>query len=107
MEGLRRLLLQKKFTYCDAAHKALEQYKLESNSVKLFLKEHEYEPDPKNSRLVKDLYDEYKYFCIESGLLYFKRINFTKQLRASGIQQGREGGTGKNIAYLTRVPQNF
>ncbi|HQW70405.1 MAG TPA: phage/plasmid primase, P4 family [Saprospiraceae bacterium] len=107
LEGLRRLLLQKKFTYCDAAHKALEQYKLESNSVKLFLKEHEYEPDPKNSRLVKDLYDEYKYFCIESGLLYFKRINFTKQLRASGIQQGREGGTGKNIAYLTRVPQNF
>jgi putative DNA primase/helicase len=37
LDGLNRLLIQKRFSVCEAAEQALEQYKTESNSVQMFL----------------------------------------------------------------------
>lgn len=85
LEGLDRLLKQKKFSDCDAARKAIEQYKSESNSVRLFLNENEYKSSLTNYKLVKDLYPEYRSFCIEDGAKPFSKKNFTKQLRLMDI----------------------
>jgi putative DNA primase/helicase len=85
LEGLNRLLEQKRFSDCEAAQQAVEQYKIESNSVQLFLNENEYKGSLKNYKLIKDIYPEYRAFCIEDGMPPFKKSNFTKQLKALNL----------------------
>lgn len=85
LQGLNRLLEQKRFSDCEAAQQAVEQYKFESNSVQMFLNENEYKGSLTNYKLVKDLYAEYKAFCIDEGTHPFRRNNFTKQLRALSL----------------------
>jgi putative DNA primase/helicase len=84
LEGLNRLLEQRRFSDCRAAQQAIEQYKIESNSVQMFLNENEYKVSPTNYKLIKDLYPEYRAFCIDDGMTPFKKSNFIKQLRALG-----------------------
>jgi len=107
LEGLNRLLSQKHFTHCEAVKKAIEQYKTESNSVKLFLDENGYKSSLNGYELIKDLYQAYRAYCYEDGMTAFKKINFSKQLQALGIQVGREGGTGQKIAYLEKSNTNY
>ena len=102
LEGLYRLLKQGRFSDCDAARIALEQYKTESNSIKLFLNEKGYQNDTDDYQLIKNLYPEYKYFCFEDGMTAFKKVNFSKQLKALGINIDRQTGTGQKIAYLKK-----
>jgi putative DNA primase/helicase len=85
LEGLNRLLEQKHFSDCEAAKKAVEQYKIESNSVQMFLNENEYKSSLTNYKLIKDLYPEYRAFCIDDGMTPFKKSNFIKQLRALNL----------------------
>jgi putative DNA primase/helicase len=100
LEGLDRLLKQKRFSKCEAAQRAIEQYKTESNSVKMFLDEYGYKPSALGYQIIKDLYIEYRAFCVEDGLTPFKKVNFSKQLKALGVTIERQGGTGKYIARL-------
>jgi len=85
LQGLNRLLEQKKFSDCEAAQQAVEQYKIESNSVQMFLNENEYKGSLTNYKLIKDLYPEYRAFCIDDGMPPFKKTNFIKQLRALSL----------------------
>jgi len=85
LQGLNRLLEQKKFSDCEAAQQAVEQYKIESNSVQMFLNENEYKGSFTNYKLIKDLYPEYRAFCIDDGMPPFKKTNFIKQLRALSL----------------------
>lgn len=85
LQGLNRLLEQKKFSDCEAAQQAVEQYKIESNSVQMFLNENEYKGSLTNYKLIKDLYPEYRAFCIDDGMTPFKKTNFIKQLRALSL----------------------
>ena len=107
LEGLNRLLEQKRFSECEAAQKALEQYKTESNSIKLFLDENGYQISPTEYRLIKELYPEYRTFCNEDGMAAFKKVNFSKQLQALGVHIDREAGTGQKIAYITKETQPY
>jgi putative DNA primase/helicase len=85
LQGLNRLLEQKRFSDCEAAKNAVEQYKTESNSVQMFLNENEYKGSLTNYKLIKDLYPEYRAFCIDDGMTPFKKTNFIKQLRALSL----------------------
>ena len=107
LEGLYRLLKQGRFSDCDAAQIALEQYKTESNSIKLFLDEKGYQNDTDDYQLIKNLYPEYKNFCSEDGMTAFKKVNFSKQLKALGINIDRQTGTGQKIAYLKKSNEPF
>ena len=107
MEGLNRLLEQKRFSECEAAKRAVEQYKTESNSIKMFLDENGYKGSPTSYRLIKELYPEYRAYCIEDGMTAFKKINFSKQLKALGVNLDREPGTGQKIAYLKKGNESF
>lgn len=98
LAGLHRLLTQRKFSECEAARMALEQYKIESNSIKLFLDENGYKASSGNYILIKDLYPLYKSYCIEDGMRAFNKRNFIKQLQALGIVIERN--MYGNIAYL-------
>jgi len=102
LEGLNRLLEQKHFSICEAAQNAVEQYKIESNSVKLFLDDNGYKSSPTDYRLIKELYLEYRAYCNEDGMSAFRKVNFSKQLQMLGVSLDRESGTGQKIAYLSR-----
>lgn len=85
LDGLNRLLEQKKFSHCEAAQQAVEQYKIESNSVQMFLNENEYKSSPTKHKLIKDLYPQYRIFCNDDGVPPFKKSNFIKQLKALNL----------------------
>lgn len=85
LEGLKRLLEQKRFSDCRAAQQAVEQYKIESNSVQMFLNENEYKSSSTRYKLIKSVYPEYRAFCFNDGMTAFKKSNFIKQLRALGF----------------------
>lgn len=106
LQGLNRLLKQKKFSDCEAARKAVEQYKIESNSVQMFLNENEYKGSLTNYKLIKDLYPEYRFFCIDDGMIPFKKNNFIKQLRALSLLVERV--SQNQLAAFIEIPnQNF
>lgn len=102
LEGLNRLLEQQGFSECEAARQAVEQYKNESNSIKIFLDEKGYQQSIEGYQLIKDLYQEYKILCSDDGMIPFKKINFSRQLMALGIRIGRQPGTGQKIAYVAK-----
>jgi len=91
LEGLNRLLEQKKFSECKAAQQALEQYKIESDSVQMFLSEHEYKVSATNEIPLKDIFSEYRNYCIESGFRACSLRTFADRLRNSGYQTERKG----------------
>jgi putative DNA primase/helicase len=55
LQGLNRLLEQKRFSDCEAAQRAVEQYKIESDSVQMFLNEHEYKVSFTNEIPLKEV----------------------------------------------------
>jgi len=107
LDGLNRLLIQKRFSHCEAARLAVDQYKAESNSVRLFLDESGYQSSPNEYRLIKELYPEYRVFCGNDGMKPFSKRNFIKQLKEFGIIQGRQPGTGQNVVYLSNINEPF
>ena len=81
LSGLKRLLSNKNFTECQAAAAALKQYQTESDSVQMFLDEKGYQPSHKETRLLKELYNEYKSFCYEDGYRVCSNRTFAERLR--------------------------
>ncbi|WP_017732240.1 DNA primase family protein [Nafulsella turpanensis] len=105
IEGLNRLLEQKRFTDCEAVKQAVEQYKSQSDSVKMFIDENDYQSSPTDYRLIKELYPEYKAFCIEDGFKPVKKTNFIKRLSGIGVVVDRLN-VG-NVAYLVNSKRPF
>jgi len=85
LNGLRRLLEQRQFTYCEAVEKARKQYEIESDSVKLFIHEFEYIANSNQTVLLSILYNFYKDFCISEGCIPVKKRNFRNRLKNIGF----------------------
>ena len=99
LDGLNRLLEQKRFSDCEAAQKAVEQYRIESDSVQMFLGEHEYKVSTANEIPLKEMFNEYRNYCIESGFKACSLRTFADRLRNSGFQTERKGyGMAVNAA---------
>jgi len=105
LEGLTRLLDQKRFSHCEAARQAVEQYKTESDSVKLFIDEHRYEPSTTDYKLIKEMFLEYRTYCQEAGFKAVQRVNFAKRLKTYGILTNRIN-IG-NVAYVSIKAEQF
>jgi putative DNA primase/helicase len=105
LDGLHRLLAQKRFTQCEAVVSAVEQYKTQSDSVKLFIQDNNYNNSPNKYELIKDLYSEYRIFCIDDGFKPVNKQNFIKRLQGFGVViEKRNIG---NVAYLTNDKKPF
>ena len=100
LAGLERLLKQKGFTPCEASEKAVQKYKIQSDSVRLFLEEEYYKVSEKNYLMIGDLYIEYRSFCYNDGYSPVNKTNFKKRLINAGVpvERKRDG----NVAYLIR-----
>tara|TARA_R100000353_G_C6502420_1_gene194519 strand:+ start:852 stop:1523 length:672 start_codon:yes stop_codon:yes gene_type:complete len=100
LEGLNRLLEQKCFTKSASIDNALKAYKVQSDTVQLFIKESCYITSFNNYELIKDLYSQYRSYCIEDGYYAVNKTEFKKRLSSSGVEVKRI--TVGNIAYLEK-----
>jgi putative DNA primase/helicase len=100
LEGLTRLLQQGKFSKCDAAQKAVEAYRIESDSVAMFIDEYGYQKSFEDFESLADLYPSYKNFCLDNGFRPVHSRNLAKRLQALGFETGKKA-FGK-IIYLSR-----
>lgn len=101
LAGLRRVLDHQGFTDCEAARQKLEAYKMQSDTVKLFLDEHEYKASPDGWQPTADVYREYKLFCLDFGHRYpVARSKFVSRLSTAGIVEGKRN-VGK-VLFLAR-----
>jgi putative DNA primase/helicase len=90
LQGLNRLLEQKRFTDCKKAREAVEKYKIESDSVQMFLSEYEYKVSATNEIPLKDMFSEYRNYCIESGFKSCSLRTLADRLRNSGYESVRK-----------------
>jgi putative DNA primase/helicase len=90
LDGLQRLLKQKSFSNCDAAKNAVDQYRIESDSVQMFLRENEYSVSNQHETPLKEVYNEYKSFCIENGFRACSNQTFADRLRNCGYNTHRK-----------------
>lgn len=103
LEGMNRLLAQRRFSECAAAQQAVEQYRRESDSAQMFLEEMQLKPDPTNTITLKDLYLDYRIFCSDNG--YTRPLNSTnlrkrfEELKIAAVR--RNGGW---LLFLKRQP---
>ncbi len=100
LEGLNRLLQQGNFTKCDAAQKAVETYRIESDSVAMFIDEYGFQKSVDNYESLKDLYPSYKNFCFDNGFRPVHSRNLVKRLEALGFDTDKKS-YGK-VIYLKR-----
>ena len=102
LEGLQRLLAQKRFTECEAVSKALESYKLQSNTVSLFLQEKGYVKSAKDYTPLKQLYVDYRGYCYEGGYNPVNKSNFIARLKNDGIPI--EPKNIGNVVFIETAP---
>jgi putative DNA primase/helicase len=91
LEGLKRLLSNKKFTDCTAIDETLKQYRTESDSVQMFIDEHSYRPSNNERMPLKELYQQYRTFCGEDGYRACSNRTFSDRLRAKGFEIVKSG----------------
>ena len=104
LEGLNRLLKQRKFTDSDIVRQQVEEYKRESDSVAMFLDEMQYVPSIQSTVFVSELYTEYKNFCLSDGYRALGKKNFTKRLRALNFVITKQRGY---VVYAQKKPVTF
>ncbi len=90
LTGLDRLLKQKRFSKCEAAQKAVEQYRIESDSAQMFLNETEYKISATNEIPLKEIFSDYRSYCIEGGFRACSRRTFADRLRNIGYETTRK-----------------
>lgn len=103
LDGLKRLLTQKKFSECNAAKNAVEQYRIESDSVQLFLTDNEYKPSVLGSISLKELHGKYIEFCKVGGYKACSNRTFAQRLRHAGYHVERKN-TGFHVNAEITTP---
>ena len=81
LEGLKRLLEQKKFTHSEAVEKQLEDYRLQSDSVQLFLIDEGIEKSVTETIEFSILFEQYKKYCTDSGYHFCSKKKFSERLK--------------------------
>ena len=81
LDGLRRLLENKKITYCEAVNNQLELYKKQSDTVQLFLDDDHYLKSADEYMPLQELYFYYRCYCSESGYKACSKRTFSERLK--------------------------
>jgi putative DNA primase/helicase len=85
LDGLRRLLLQKGFTKSEAVNRQIENYKMQSDNVQLFLTDEGFEKNAVDFREFKELFNLYRTYCTDSGYHACSKKTFAERLRHLGF----------------------
>jgi putative DNA primase/helicase len=104
LQGLDRVLKQKKFSKCKAVEMARSNYEKQSDSVKMFIEDYEYKTAT-DYTTISELYQKYKMYCIEDGFRPVNKSNFMKRLRHFKILVERK--SIGNVAFITSTKHHF
>lgn len=107
LEGLQRLLKQSKFSDCQAAQTALDEYRHNSDSIAIFAEETNYKKvsDRDKGTLLRIIYIDYKSFCQECNFRPVSIQTFGTRLRDLGLECLK---TNKGILVLAKKsPENL
>lgn len=100
MKGLHRLLKAQNFTDSVKVKDEVEKYRIQSDSVKMFIQENRYERDPEKYVMIVELYSDYKKFCMDDGYQPVGKSKFIQRLKNdSVIIEKKNVG---NVAYLIK-----
>lgn len=105
LDGLNRVLKNRNFSRCAASDKALEAYRIESNSVLSFINDNDYVPsDGKVQTTLQAMYSEYKQYCSENNYHPCGNKEFKKRLRADGycVDKSRQCGNA-NVVFAKKT----
>lgn len=98
LDGLQRLLKNKKFTQSEIVKNEVLQYQKESDSVLIFLEDENYCISINHSESLKHIYSEYKQYCFDNGYRAVSSKNLSKRLVKSGYtKEHKRIGTSFNI----------
>lgn len=101
LEGLKRLLVNKSFTSSDIIREELERYRTYSDSVALFITENGIVADFENAMTLKEIYNNYKSYCIDCGYKSVSRRKFSERLRNLNFHSHRKNdGVVVYASYL-------
>lgn len=105
LRGLERLLSQGRFTKSEISEKALSDYEIQSDSVKLFLEDKQIKKSPSDEKVIalKELFSQYKTFCSEDGYRSVSMRGFGSRLRNSGFQTTRRG---EGVVVFAQLKEN-
>lgn len=90
LKGLNRLLEQKRFTECTASQQAVDKYRVESDSVQMFLSDNNYKVSAVNILPLQELFNEYRNYCFDCGFKACSRRTFAERLRSVGYETERK-----------------
>ena len=91
LAGLDRLLKNKHFTHSTASGNALDSYRKESDSVAMFVEEEGYEKDPLAKTFLKDIYPQYRSYCVQNGFMPLSSKRIRKRFEGLHFSVGEYG----------------
>lgn len=100
LDGLNRVLKNKKLTQSDKVKNIVNQYRKESDSVQMFIEDAGYKTDVNEYTLIKNIYPEYREYCHEDGSSPVKKANFIKRLKSMKYIVDRV--TGNQLAVFVK-----
>lgn len=86
LNGLKRLLSQGDFTRSEAVIKQLESYKIQSDSVQMFLIDEGFEKSTSEYEPFKDIFSSFRNYCNESSYRPVSKRTFGERLRNAGFE---------------------
>lgn len=84
LNGLTRLLENKEFSHSDTVQEMVNEYRLNSDTVSLFLEEENWTVCSTEYISLKDFYIKYQVYVIECGHVKCSRKTFSERLRKKG-----------------------
>lgn len=89
IEGLQRLLANKDFTQSNIIEDQVKKYRVENDSILMFLEEENYEKSISENIKLAALYLDYKNFCQANGFISFSERVFSKRLESLAYKRKR------------------
>ncbi len=86
LTGLDRVLQNKRFTDCEAVRQQLETYRKQSDSVAMFLEDERFEKSVTTSLTLKEIYQSFKTYCLDSGYRPCSIRTLSERLRNLGFE---------------------
>jgi len=80
LSGLKRVLINKKFTWCELSENELKRYRVESDSVQMFIEDLNITKSSENYKPFKTILKAYQDYCLENGFKPLNSLNLMKRL---------------------------
>jgi putative DNA primase/helicase len=107
LDGLYRLLAQRGFSPCEASRRQVEEFQKQSDSVRLFLDEEGYQPDPERWLTHQELFSRYKSYCMENLSPPVAGKKFRKRMERAGFAYFRKSaGFAIRAARIASMSNN-